>query len=66
MTLPLRIVLSAGLAGIFLFCAFGFRATYEPGEASVLMTFRVIYGVAGLASLAGLAAAWRRKSRNHD
>ena len=66
MTAPLRIVLTACLIGVFLFCAFGFLATYEPGDPSVMMTFRLIYGLAGVASISGLVALWRKKHTKND
>lgn len=61
MNLFLRILLTAALAGVFLFCIFGFLATFEPGEASTMMAFRVGYGIAGVLALIGLAASWRKR-----
>ncbi len=66
MTLPLRIVLTAFLIGIFLFCAFGLQATIEPGDQSVRMAFRLIYGMAAVASVSGFVALWRKKSENNE
>ena len=66
MNLFLRILLTAALAGVFLFCIFGFLATFEPGEASTMMAFRVGYGIAGVLALFGLVTVWRRKQNRHD
>lgn len=62
MTLIPRAVLAVCLAGGFLFCAFGFLATFEPGDRYVMMTFRLIYAVAGTATIMGQVALWRRTS----
>ena len=66
MNLPLRIVLTAFLIGIFLFCAFGLMATIEPGDKSVRMVFRLIYGIAGVASVSGFVVLWRKKSEKNE
>jgi uncharacterized membrane protein YbhN (UPF0104 family) len=66
MNLILRILLTAGLAGVFLFCLFGFLATFEPGEASSMLAFRVVYGVAEVLVLFGLVKVWRRKQNRHE
>ena len=65
MTPALRIVLTVCIIGIILFCAFGFLTTYEPGDKSVMMTFRLVYGVAGVASIGGLVALWRKNSKKN-
>jgi hypothetical protein len=63
MTVSLRLVLTAGLVGVFLFCGFGFLDTYEPGDQSVAMIFRLCYGITGAATLIGLIALWRKKAK---
>jgi len=53
MILIARIIAVIALVAVAGFCAFGFMATFEPLAASTQLTWRVIYGLVGLASLAG-------------
>ena len=57
----LRVVLSLALAGLACFSIFGFMATFEPLEADVQMTWRVIYGILFVVALAGLIILNRRR-----
>jgi hypothetical protein len=49
------------LLGLAAYCIFGFVATFEPMEPSKQITWRVIYVVAALASIA--AVAWNIRTR---
>lgn len=66
MILFARIVLTTCLIGILLFCVVGYLATYEPGDKTVMMNFRLLYGFAGAASIGGLFALWRKKPTMRD
>ena len=59
----LRLLLTGLLFGVLVFCVFGFMATYEPMRTITRWTWRVIYSVAGLFTLAGMVAAWRGRRR---
>ena len=48
------------LVVVFLFCIFGFLATFEPLDRSVQLTWRIVYVVAGAGALAGLVRMARR------
>jgi hypothetical protein len=51
----LAIVAAILLLPIAAFCVFGFMATFEPTDRpEVFMAFRIGYGVAGVACLAGV------------
>jgi hypothetical protein len=58
----LQVSLSLILAAIVLFCIGGFLATFEPMPRTVQVTWRAVYGVAGLASVVGLIRVWRRSA----
>jgi hypothetical protein len=60
----LRVVLSLALACLAGFSIFGFMATFEPLEADVQMTWRVIYVALFVVSLAGLILLNRRRKDN--
>lgn len=45
-----RIILAIPLLLFALFCAYGFLASFEPGD---FLIFRILYPVLGVASLAG-------------
>jgi hypothetical protein len=45
------ILISLLCAGVFLFCVYGFLATFEPLDASTQITFRIIYGFIGFIAL---------------
>ena len=49
-----RILLGLVLLSVLGFCLFGFLATFEPMARLTQWIGRAIYGVLGLASLAGL------------
>ena len=57
----LRVILSLLLVCIGLFCIFGFLATFEPMPRAVQLTWRAVYGVAGLACVGGLIRVWRKR-----
>jgi hypothetical protein len=61
MALCIRILLSLVCVGVLLFCTFGFMATFEPLERSVQTTWRSIYGVVAVLSVAGLVYLNRRR-----
>ena len=63
MKLMLRLLMTGLLLGVLVFCVFGFMATYETMRTVVRWTWRVIYAVAGLSTLAGIAAAWRGRQQ---
>jgi len=65
MTLPLRIVCTVCLAGTLFFCIFGFLATFEPGDRSTMITYRLIYGSVGTAITIGLGALWKNASKRN-
>jgi hypothetical protein len=54
-----RLLRSLILVGILSFCVFGFMATYEPLDRSVQLTWRLIYGIAGVACIGGLIFIWQ-------
>lgn len=56
MPLVTRVIARVALLAVGGFCVFGFMATFEPLDASTQLTWRVVYGLVGLASLAG--AIW--------
>lgn len=50
------------LLAILGFCVFGFMSTFEPLDPSTRSKWRVLYGIAGLACLAGLPwLLWPRR-----
>ncbi len=49
----LRVIVAVPLFLFALFCAYGFLASFEPGD---FLIFRILYPVLGVASLAG--AIW--------
>ena len=55
-----RLLLSAVFVGVLLFCCLGFMATFEPLDRAVQITWRAIYSVGGILSLAGLVLLNRR------
>ena len=59
----LRLLMTGLLTGVFLFCVFGFMATYEPMPTVTRWTWRAIYSVAGFSTLAGTALMWRGPRR---
>lgn len=48
-----RVVAAVLLLLVFLFCIYGFMATFEPLDRSVQLAFRVVYAVLGTSCLAG-------------
>ena len=52
MPLSLRLLIAVPLVLVFLACAFGFVATFEPGTGH--MTWRVGYAAAGTLCLVGV------------
>ena len=42
--------------GVFAFCIFGFLATFEPLDPITQITWRAIYGITGLGSIAAILA----------
>lgn len=59
----LRLLLTGLLVGVLLFCVFGFMATFEAMPTVTRWTWRAIYAVAGLSTLAGIAITWRSARR---
>lgn len=55
MPLMIRVVLAVLLLGVVGFCSFGFLATFEPTNDS-MVGWRIGYGAVGVASLVG--AVW--------
>lgn len=49
---PARIVLALALLALAGCFAFGFLATFEPGEFRTVLIFRIVYGILFLATLA--------------
>ena len=66
MNIVLKRLLSLILAGILLFSIFGFLATYEPLDRSVQLTWRMIYGIAGVLCIAGLVLVWKFLGRKKN
>ncbi len=60
-----RLISVLMLLGVTGFCVFGFLATFEPLPATTQWTWRAIYSVVGIASLAGVAVSLRG-SRDRD
>ena len=60
MKLVIRMAALLLLVVVFLFCIFGFLATFEPLDRSVQLTWRIVYVVAGAGALAGLVRMARR------
>ena len=60
----IRIIGVLALLALLAFCVFGFMATFEPLDASTQLTWRVVYGLAGLACLGGIALLSR--ARKHS
>jgi len=56
MLLITRVIAVIALLAVAGFCVFAFMATFEPLDASTQLTWRIVYGLVGLASLAG--AIW--------
>jgi len=54
-----KLLLSLVLAGVLFFCVFGFMATYEPLDRSVQITWRLVYGIVGVACIVGFFLVWR-------
>ncbi len=50
------------LLGVTAFCVFGFMATFEPLDASIQLTWRIVYGMVGITCL-GLTVALLRPGR---
>lgn len=63
MTPAPRMIPSALLVALLLFGVFGFRATFEPLEPSVRVTWRLIHGFLVVLALAGLVLVHRRHPR---
>lgn len=63
MNITLKIIGSLALLAVLAFCVFGFMATFEPLDASTQLTWRVIYGLAGLASVGGIVFLLRRRKQ---
>ena len=59
----LRLLMTGLLVGVLIFCVFGFMATYEPMRTVTRWTWRAIYSLAGLSTLAGMAFTWRSPRR---
>ncbi|MCB1088257.1 MAG: hypothetical protein KDM63_14505 [Verrucomicrobiae bacterium] len=51
-----RIVGATLMLAVMAFCGFGFLATFEPLDASTQLTWRIVYGLVGLACLGGIVA----------
>jgi hypothetical protein len=62
----LRLLLSLVLAAILVFCFFGFLATFEPLDRSVQVTWRVVYGIIGIACVGGFILIWLRWNTKHS
>ena len=59
-----RVIAVVTLLAVAGFCVFGFMATFEALDASTQLIWRVVYGLVGLASLAGVVwIALPRKQR---
>jgi hypothetical protein len=56
-----RVAMMVILLALIAFCIFGFVATFEPMDPAKAMTWRIIYGVAALASI--VAVAWNIRPR---
>jgi hypothetical protein len=59
-----RIIGALALLALLAFCVFGFMATFEPLDASTQLTWRAVYGLAGLACLGGIALLSRPRKHN--
>lgn len=62
MNIALRIFAAFTLLAVLLFCAFGFRATFEYAEPLRRLPWQAGYGVAGLACMVALIRLFRRRS----
>ena len=60
MKIAIRMVAMLLLLALLLFCVFGFLATFEPMDHFVQITWRIVYGVAGVVVLAGFVRMARR------
>jgi hypothetical protein len=56
----LRLVLTLGLAALFVFCCFGYLASFEP---PVVRAYQLLYGAAALACVLAIAGVWMMKTR---
>lgn len=64
MALIIRSIAVITLMAVAGLCVFGFMATFEPLAASTQLTWRIVYGLVGPASLAGaICIALPRKRR---
>jgi len=57
----LRLLMTGLLAGVLFFCVFGFMATLEAMPTAARWTWRIIYSLAGVFNLAGMAFTWGAK-----
>jgi hypothetical protein len=57
----MRIGTMGALLIVLAFCVFGFVATYEPMDAAKQWTWRIVYGIIGLACVLGFA--WSARPR---
>ena len=63
MKIILRMVASAGLVALLLFCTFGFLATFEPLSPAVQWTWRVVYAGVAVLDVVGFYLVWRPAKR---
>ena len=59
-----RIMRVLVLLALLSFCVFGFMATFEPLDTSTQLTWCAVYGLVGLACLAGLVVLLRPQSQS--
>lgn len=50
-----RVIAALVLVLLWLFCVYGFAATFEPLDRDVQITWRILYSAVGLACLVGVA-----------
>ncbi len=48
------------LITVILFCVFGYIATYEPLEKSIQLTWRIVYGIIGVAAIVGMLCTFNK------
>ncbi|MCF7955959.1 MAG: hypothetical protein K9M75_09180 [Phycisphaerae bacterium] len=58
-----RTLVSLVLAGVLLFCVFGFMATFEPLERSVQIKWRLVYSIITIVCIGGFIFVWRQSGR---
>jgi len=59
MNLIARTLLTLGFVAIFVFCVFGFLASYEYVEAARRLPWQLGYGAGGAVSLISMILLWR-------